>query len=164
MKINSRFHAFVFLMAVLLFSIPFVTIAQVSSWEQEARITAERDAGNDTKQVLWIGGSCIFGVVGGFVSGLAYISSVADDGHSIGVVGGCVLGSAGLLGAYLYEPSVPTARLMGQSPEYILTYSDAYKTKARNLQVRSAVIGLGGSVVSACIFAFSFGSDLIFFP
>lgn len=131
MKINSTFHAFVFLMAVLVFNIPFVTIAQVSSWELEARITAERDAGNDTKQVLWIGGNFI-----------------------LGVIGGCVLGSAGLLGAYLYEPPVPTARLMGKSPEYILTYSDAYRTKAQSLQVRSAFIGcLGGSVVSGCVLA-----------
>ena len=110
---------------------PFVTIAQEDPWKLEARVAAERDAEVDTNQVLWIGGNFL-----------------------LGVVGGCVLGSVGLLGAHLYEPTPPASRLMGKSPEYVLFYADAYKARARDLQLRSAFIGcLGGSVVSGCVLA-----------
>lgn len=116
-------------MAVLMFSTPLVPIAQENSWELEARVAAERAAETDTKQVLWIGGNFI-----------------------LGLAGGCVLGSVGLLGAHLYEPLVSASRLVGKSPEYILAYTSAYKTRSRDLQVRSAFIGcLGGSVVSGYV-------------
>ena len=131
MKINTTFRVLVLFMAVLTFGMPFVTIAQEDMWKLEARVAAERDAEADAKQVLWIGGNFL-----------------------LGVAGGCVLGSVGLLGAYLYEPVPPASRLMGKSPEYVLFYADAYKARAQNLQLKSAFIGcLGGSVVSGCVLA-----------
>ena len=144
MKINTTFHVLAFLMAVLMFSMPFVILAQESSTQVEdksvihqipvdvlAKASAERDAEADAKQFLWIGGNFL-----------------------LTVAGGCVLGSVGLLGAYLYEPVPPASRLMGKSPEYVLFYADAYKSRARSLQLRSAFIGcLGGSVVSGCVLA-----------
>ena len=131
MKINTTFHVFVFFMAVLTFMMPFVAIAQEDPWKLEARVAAERDAEADTNQVLWIGGNFL-----------------------LGLVGGCVLGSVGLLGAHLYEPQVPASRLMGKSPEYVMFYTDAYKARSRELHLRSAFIGcLGGSVVSGCVLA-----------
>ncbi|MCY3549347.1 MAG: hypothetical protein OXH39_02725 [Candidatus Poribacteria bacterium] len=131
MKIKSTFHVFVFLMAVLTLSMPFIALAQEDQWELEARVSAKQDAEANTNQVLWIGGNFL-----------------------LGLAGGCVLGSVGLLGAHLYEPPVPASRLVGKSPEYISTYADAYKAKARDLQIRSAFIGcLGGSVVSGCVLA-----------
>ena len=131
MKINTTFHVLVLFMAVLTFGMPFVTLAQEDTWKLEARVAAERDAEADAKQVLWIGGNFL-----------------------LAVAGGCVLGSVGLLGAYLYEPVPPASRLMGKSPEYVLFYADAYKSRARSLQLRSAFIGcLGGSVVSGCVLA-----------
>lgn len=137
MKVNSTFHVLVFLMAVLTFSMPFVAIAQEGQWELGVKIDAERDAEANTSQVLWIGGNFL-----------------------LGLAGGCVLGSVGLLGAHLYEPPVPTSRLVGKSPEYVLVYADAYKAKARDLQIRSAFIGcLGGSVVSGCVLGSYYYSD-----
>ena len=131
-------------MAVLTFGMPFVALAQENSSQTDsedethqisvdvlAQTAAERDAEADTQQVLWIGGNFV-----------------------LGLVGGCVLGSVGLFGAYLYEPQVPASRLMGKSPEYIMFYTDAYKARARDLHLRSAFIGcLGGSVVSGCVIA-----------
>ena len=121
MKIKSTYHALVFFMVVLTFSMPFVTVAQDDQWKLEARVAAERDAEVDAKQFLWIGGNFV-----------------------LGLVGGCVLGSVGLLGAYLYEPVPPASRLMGKSPEYVLFYADAYKVRTRMLQLRSAFIGCLG--------------------
>ena len=78
----------------------------------------------------------------------------------LGLAGGCVLGSVGLLGAALYEPTPPASRLIGKSPEYVLVYADAYHTKIRNIQVRSAVLGcLGGSIVSGCFWASRFSDQ-----
>ncbi len=139
MKINSTFHVLVFLMVVLTFSMPFSTLAQENSTQVEdkrvihqisvdvlAKTSAERDAEADTKRLIWVGGN--FG---------------------LSVVGGCLLGSVGLLGAYIYEPSPPASRMMGKSPEYIMFYTDAYKAKAQNLQMKYATIGcISGSLVA----------------
>ena len=131
MKIDTTFHVLVFFMAVLTFSMPFITIAQEDQWKLEARVAAERDAAADTNQLLWIGGNFL-----------------------LGLAGGCVLGSVGLLGAGLYEPSPPAERLIGKSPEYVLIYADAYQEKVKRIQVSSALIGcLGGSVISGCVVA-----------
>ncbi len=131
MKIDTTFHVLVFFIAVLTFIMPFATVAQEDSWELEARVAAERDAEADSKQLLWIGGTFL-----------------------LGVVGNCVLGSVGLLGAVLYEPTPPASRLLGKSPKYVLVYANAYHAKTRRIQVRSAVLGcIGGVVVSTCIWA-----------
>lgn len=134
MKINSTFHVFVFLMAVLTFSMPFIALAQEDQWKLEARVAAERDAEADANQILWIGGTFL-----------------------LGLAGGCVLGSVGLLGAVLYEPTPPVSRLIGKSPEYVIVYTDAYRGKIQHTQVRAAVLGcLGGSIVSGCFWASRF--------
>ena len=131
MKINTTFHVLVLFMAGLTFGMPFVTIAQEDPWKFEARVAAERDAEADAKQVLWIGGTFL-----------------------LGLVGNCFLGSVGLLGAYLYEPVPPASRLMGKSPEYVLFYADAYHAKIRYIQIRASVLGcLGGSIVSGYFWA-----------
>ena len=130
MKIDTFFHVSVFFMAVLTLVMPLMAVAEIEPWRLEARVDAERDAEAEVKQVLWIGG-----------------------GFLLGLTGGCVLGSVGLLGAGFYEPQVPASRLIGKSPEYILLYADTYRDRARVLQLRSAFIGcLAGSVVSGCIF------------
>lgn len=119
---------------------PFGILAQENSTQVEdksvihhisvdvlAKTSAERDAETDTKRVVWVGGNFV-----------------------LGVVGGCLLGSVGLLGAYIYEPSPPASRLLGKSPEYIVFYTDAYKAKARDLQLKYAATGcVSGSLVAA---------------
>ena len=142
MKINSTFHVLALLVAVLIFSMPVATLAQENlnrieskdvihqiSVDVLAKTTAERDAEADTKRIVWVGGNFV-----------------------LGIVGGCLLGSVGLLGAYIYEPSPPVSRLLGKSPEYIMFYTDAYKAKARDLQLKYASIGcISGSVVAGGI-------------
>ena len=142
MKISSTFDTSVLFMAVLMFSMPFVTLAQQNLNQIEgkdvthqisvdvlAKTAAERDAEADTKRLVWVGGNFV-----------------------LGIVGGCLLGSVGLLGAYIYEPSPPVSRLLGKSPEYTMFYTDAYKAKARDLQLKYASIGcISGSVVAAGI-------------
>lgn len=122
------FKIFALNLAVLMFSVPFVSPAQ-QGLHVEAMVAAERDAETDTSQALWIGGTFV-----------------------LAAAGGCLLGSVGLLGAYIYDPPVPSHRLLGKSPEYVMFYTQAYKEKAENLQVRSSFLGcLGGTVVAAII-------------
>ena len=70
MRRDGRFHVLVFCMAVLTFSLPFVTYAQQNSvpvgaetaaaqdanaMRFEAKVAAERDASSDINQLLWFG-------------------------------------------------------------------------------------------------------------
>ena len=63
MKINSTFHFFVLLMALLTFGMPFVTLAQQLAVQAEAMNDAQRDAAAQTNKNIWR----IFGCVGGFI-------------------------------------------------------------------------------------------------
>lgn len=58
MKISSTFHVSVLFMTVLMFSMPFVTLAQQNSVESEARADAEADAEADTDQRFWFVVGC----------------------------------------------------------------------------------------------------------
>ncbi len=50
-----------------------------------------------------------------------------------------------------YQPFLPTARVLGKSPEYIAFYYDAYKVKTKKLQFKWALFGclLGTSSIGA---------------
>ena len=63
-KLKNPFQILAFLMAVLTFSMPFVTFAQQNSLQAEAIVAAERDAQNDVDKGLWFLGGCFGGVIG----------------------------------------------------------------------------------------------------
>ena len=63
-KLKNSFQILAFLMAVLTFSMPFVTFAQQNSLQAEAIAAAERDAQNDINKGLWFLGGCFGGVIG----------------------------------------------------------------------------------------------------
>ena len=67
-KLNSPFKILALLMAVLTFSMPFVTFAQQNSSQMEVVIAAERDAQGDVNTGLWFLGGCLGGVVGVIVA------------------------------------------------------------------------------------------------
>lgn len=54
---------------------------------------------------------------------------------------GCITSGCGVGAAYLMVPSPRSDRLMGKSPGYVRTYIKAYKSKARSVQTRNAMIG-----------------------
>ena len=56
---------------------------------------------------------------------------------------GCLFTGLGTIVAYVMEPSPPASRLMGKSPEYVAFYTDAYKSKAKSIQGRTALTGCG---------------------
>ena len=54
---------------------------------------------------------------------------------------GCLFGLLGVLVASAIEPSPPVWRLMGQSEDYVVTYTTAYKSAARSIRVGKAATG-----------------------
>lgn len=133
MKINSTFHAFVFLMAVLVFSMPFAALAQQNSVEAQAIVDATTDANKDVKKPLWFGTGCL-------LSGLVFLP--LPSWYS------CLLPPVGITGTYLYQPDPPLSRLIGKSPEYVAVYTSTYKSKRGNTQALWTSAGcIGGGVV-----------------
>ncbi|MDE0635110.1 MAG: hypothetical protein OXI43_04545 [Candidatus Poribacteria bacterium] len=47
----------------------------------------------------------------------------------------------GILIAIIYQPTPPATRLLEKSQEYTAYYTDAYKAKARGIQLTYAIIG-----------------------
>lgn len=54
---------------------------------------------------------------------------------------GCVAGLLGVIIAYIYEPNPPATMLLGKSPEYVASFTDAYKASAKSSQTKNAWIG-----------------------
>ena len=67
-KLKSPFKILALLMAILTFSMPFVTFAQQNSLQAEATVAAERDAQNYTNKALWVVGGCVGGCVAVFLA------------------------------------------------------------------------------------------------
>ena len=59
----------------------------------------------------------------------------------------------GILIASVYEPTPPTSRLLGKSPEDAASYTDSYKAKGRRVQVDQSAIGLLAVFGLAILFA-----------
>ncbi|MFQ6032190.1 MAG: hypothetical protein ACE5K2_04635 [Candidatus Zixiibacteriota bacterium] len=85
----------------------------------------------------------------------------ADVSKTVFFIVGCVGSVAGLLVAYIYQPSPPAAKLLGKSPEYVAMYTDCYKRKAKNIQIKTTLIGCGVSGL-VCVAYYLFWVAAIF--
>ncbi len=61
---------------------------------------------------------------------------------------GCFFPLVGPIFSQRHQPFMPTARVLGKSPQYVAFYYDAYKVKTKKLQFNWA---LGGCLVGAPI-------------
>ena len=126
------------MMALLLLSTPLLVIAQQDS-VLDARFAAQRDADADVNPMRWR----LLGLFGG-------------------LLGGCLLGSVMVAGAYIQVPTPPAERFIGKSPEYILTYTTTYESRTRKRQVENTTVGcIGGSVASAFLVIYFRNLDTI---
>lgn len=112
MNLMSCRQPLALLMVVLIFSAPFVAIAQQQEVSEmvQAKIDAQQDAASDVNPMLWFGSGFLCGVF---------------------AVGGAVL----------YKPTIDPVRLMGKSPSYVVVYTDTYNATARNKQLLSSSLG-----------------------
>ncbi len=56
---------------------------------------------------------------------------------------GCLFSIFAVGAAYLIVPSPSAVNLMGKSPEYVLIYTEVYKSTAHSKQIKYASIGCG---------------------
>ena len=157
MKISSKFHVLVFLIAVLTFSMPFVVIAQQNSVILEARAMAKQDAESDINKIVWFGaGSLISG-------GTLLVFRIIDEPTSEMCGVACLLHGVALAGTFVFSPPLPPTRLLGKSPEYITSYTAAYKAEARKIQALWGIVGyISGGLVTSGIIILEGGSDFDF--
>ena len=66
---------------------------------------------------------------------------------------GCFFPLVGPILSQRYQPFMPTARVLGKSPQYVAFYYDAYKIKTKKLQFNWA---FGGCLVGAPLGAYLF--------
>ncbi len=64
---------------------------------------------------------------------------------------GCLFLYFAPLGALLYTPSAPADRLVGKSPDYVIAYTGAYRSKIRSFQVKYSLIGCFSTAAIALV-------------
>lgn len=137
-------------MAVLIFSTPFITLAQQKSVEVQAKMAAERDAKTDVNRLLWTCIGCLSIYLSIGVGAYFAIEesdswllgfSISEESILRGVCVGGLFCGAFSWGAISYPSYPPSERLLGKSPEYVDFYTDAYKAKTKRLRAKWAAVG-----------------------
>jgi len=63
-------------------------------------------------------------------------------GNQIWILGGCLLGLVGVILAYVIEPEVPAARILGKPPAYVKGYIEGYKSATKRKNAMYAIYGM----------------------
>ena len=126
MKRSLLFHALIVLTLGL--SLNMYCFAQQNTVILGAKSDAEFDAEEDINTTLWLAA-----------------------GGILGVAGNLPLGIVAMGGAYLYQPIPPVERLLGKPADYVSIYTDAYKARARRLQLEAAGKGALGGSAAFCL-------------
>lgn len=126
MKKGPLFHVLIVLTLGL--SLNMYCFAQQNRVILGAKSDAEFDAEEDINTTLWLAA-----------------------GGILGVAGNLPLGIVAMGGAYLYQPIPPVERLLGKPANYVSIYTDAYKARARRLQLGAAGKGALGGSAAFCL-------------
>ncbi len=141
---------------LLIFSMMPVSFAQQQSLQAQAEADAHRDVNRDMRESLWflsglVGSSvgavtgCLSGILGGMLIGDFNILP-----NDVPPVESCGLGGILLFGIlavpisvhlYPHTPRPPPERLLGKTPEYVDTYTQAYRSKTISLRKRWVTAG-----------------------
>ena len=135
---HYTFYIYVTLIVALMFSMPALSFAERTPMADIIAI-AERDADQDISDFLWFGGGMCLSCFGA-----SCLTFSVDP--TITLAATVLTPIVGLGAIYSHQPGPPAERLIGKSPEYVSTYTDAYKSKARSLRTKSAAFG----VVTGC--------------
>lgn len=100
-----------------------------------------------------------------------HITAEMDAQHDVNkiiwLVAGLALNLIGILIAYIYQPPPPETRFFDKSDEFRLFYTEAYKSKARSIQLTYTLIGCivpFGFVIISWIMMFTyFAGSFLFF-
>lgn len=81
-----------------------------------------------------------------------------DVSRILWIVVGFFVSLIGVLIAYVYQPSPPATRLFEKSQEYVMFYTEAYKSKSRSIQLTNSLVGLAISIgITFLFFIFALG-------
>ena len=160
-----------FLTAVLVFSIPCVTVGDV---EADAKRDAEKDAKSFNK-LRWFAGGCL-GSACPFILGTAHIVAAGRGIHLENhipnffgpeVTEFCCLSffGAGVLlpmgYAAFHSPTPRADRFLGKSSDYINVYTSIYRRRVKQRQIAWSTTGcMVGTSIGAFVFYYTFVSDL----
>ena len=128
MKRGLLFHVLIVLMFGLSLNFLMNCFAQQNRVVLNAKSDAEFDAEEDINTTVWLAAGGILGVVGNLPLGLVAVG-----------------------GAYVYQPIPPAERLLGKPADYVSIYTDAYKARARRLQLEAAGKGALGGSAAFCL-------------
>ena len=163
----------IFLMAMLVFSIPCVAASDV---EAEAKRDAEKDA-KSFNELKWFAGGCL-GSACPFILGAADIVATGRGIHlrnhipkpfifGSEVTDFCCLSffGAGVLlpigYAALHSPTPRADRFLGKSSDYVDTYTTVYRRRVKEQRVKLSAIGcMIGTSVGAFTLYYTLVSDL----
>ena len=159
MKINLRFNLCGFLIITFIFG------SYTSGFSQESeRITAEVDGRPkkydviETKryEIVEVEDSPITPDALKSIAEQAVADAEKDAGahfnRALWFSTGCFFPLIGPIFSQRYQPFMPTARVLGKSPQYVAFYYDAYKVKTKKLQFNWALIGcLVGAPIEAYV-------------
>ena len=81
------------------------------------------------------------------------MSADSETSGTLWFAAGCCVGGVGVLLAYVIKPDPPASRLIGKSPEYVASFTDCYRTKAKSIQTSNAWYGCGALAVGYLIYA-----------
>ena len=128
MKRGLLFHVLIVLILALSLNVSMNCFAQQNRGVLNAKSDAEFDAEEDINTTVWLAAGGILGVAGNLPLGIVAIG-----------------------GAYVYQPVPPAERLLGKPADYVSIYTDAYKARARRLQLGAAAQGALGGSAAFCL-------------
>ena len=128
MKRRLLFHALIALILGFSLNVPMYGFAQQNRVILAAKSDAEFDAEEDINTTVWLAA-----------------------GGILGLAGNLPLGVVAMGGAYIYQPVPPVERLLGKPADYVSIYTDAYKARARRLQLEAAGKGALGGSAAFCL-------------
>ena len=126
------------------------------------KVAAGRDANNDFNKLSWMGigaGICVISTAAG-LAGCAIGGAISAGGGDIGGWVGVAAATSLLIGTYSLPALPPSGRLIGKSPEYVESYTDAYKRKTRSLRLSSTVLGASISALPASMLLLGLWSEI----
>ena len=128
MKRGPLFQVWIVLILGLGLHVSMPCFAQQHTIILAAKSDAEFDAEEDINTTVWLAAGGLLGVVGNLPLGLVAVG-----------------------GAYVYQPIPPVERLLGKPADYVSIYTDAYKARARRLQLEAAGKGALGGSAAFCL-------------
>jgi len=81
----------------------------------------------------------------------AEAQAARDNSGALWFFLGCLGGVITIAAAALITPNVPQTALLGKSPDYVASFSDAYISKAKKIRTNNALIGCGANVVAVVL-------------